>query len=120
MKLYKLFIVSILTISFTSCVQKSYNRTVAYQLDVKGIKNIKTVGLRGNNPLSWDSDYEMVLGKDSIYNAIVSLETGYLFTEVKFTINGEFELKDQPNRKIYFDTTKDTTFYKAKFNVIKK
>jgi putative oxidoreductase len=120
MKHYKL-IFAFLYIAFTcSCVQESHLRTVVFQLDVKGIKNIKTVGLRGENPLNWNSDYEMVIGKDSIYSATISGETGYLFTNVKFTINGEFELVDKPNRKVYFDTKKDTTFYKAIFNVAKE
>lgn len=120
MKQNKLIIILLITFSIINCVQKSYKRTVVFQLDVKGIKNIKTVGLRGNNPLNWNTDYEMILGKDSLYYATLSGETGYLFTEVKFTINGEFELIDQPNRRIYFDTKKDTTFYKAIFDVEKR
>lgn len=120
MKYCKLTI-AFLSIAFaSSCVQESHQRTVVFQLDVKGIKNIKTVGIRGNNPLNWNSDYEMVKGKDSMYSATISGETGYLFTNVKFTINGEFELVDKPNRKVYFDTKKDTTFYKAIFNVAKE
>lgn len=102
----------------TSCVQKSYKRTVIFNLDVKGIKNIKTVGIRGNDkPLSWDYDYAMTLGKDSIYTAAITGETGYKFTAVKFTINGDFELKEKDNRKVYFND-KDTVVYYAKFNVL--
>ena len=116
MKQFKLLILLLMIICINSCVQKSYKRTVVLQLDVKGNKNIKTVGLRGNNPLSWDSDYEMTLGNDSIYSATLSGETGYLFTEVKFTINGNFELQNKPNRRIEFDTKKDTTFVHFVFN----
>ena len=116
MKKYLLFTILFFTLTITSCVQKSYKRTVIFHLDVKGIKNIKKVGIRGNDkPLSWDYDYEMTLGKDSVYTTTVTGETGYKFTSVKFTINGDFELKEKDNRKIYFKD-KDTTVYKAKFN----
>lgn len=120
MKHYKLIFAFLYSLFASSCVQESHQRTVVFQLDVKGIKNIKTVGLRGEEPLNWNSDYEMVIGKDSTYTATISGETGYLFTNVKFTINGEFELVDKPNRKVYFDTTKDTTFYQAIYNVAKE
>ena len=105
-----------LIILMTSCVQKAYKRTVVFKLDVKGIKNIKKVGIRGkDNPLNWDHDYEMKIDKDSVYTAIISGETGYLYTEFKFTINDEFELQEKDNRRVYFQN-KDTTVYKAKFN----
>jgi putative oxidoreductase len=117
MKQFNFIITSLLVLLFYSCVQKSYKRTVVFKVDVKSLKNIKTVGLRGDNPLSWDKDYEMLIGKDSVYTVTISEETGYLFTEIKFTVNGEFELNEHPNRKVYFDTKKDTTFYQATFNV---
>lgn len=105
----------------SSCVQKTYKKTVVFSLDVSGIKNIKKVGIRGeNDPLNWNYDSEMiVLKKDSLYKAIISFETGYKFAEIKFTVNDDFELKDKDNRRITF-SDKDTTFYKAKFNELKK
>jgi len=113
-KIVLLFIV-LLTVS---CVQKSYKRTVVFTLDVSKIKNIKKVGIRGNDkPLSWDNDMEMdVLKKDSLYQITITGETGYKFTEVKFVVNDTFELQNKNNRKVYFDEKKDTTFYKATFN----
>ena len=66
-----------------------------FNLDVKGIKNIKKVGLRGEKPLGWNFYTEMKLGKDSIYSAIIDFESGYKFVQYKFTINEEFELKDK-------------------------
>lgn len=103
----------------TSCVQKTKKQTVAINLDIKGVRGIKNVGIRGvDKPLSWDNDYEMKIGKDSIYTAIIYLETGYKFTEIKFTINGDFELKDKPNRKIIFANNGKTN-YKATFNISK-
>jgi len=112
-----LFIV-LIGILTTSCVQKSYKRTVVFTLDVSTIKNIKKVGIRGNDrPLSWDTDTEMkALKKDSLYQIAITGETGYKFTEVKFVVNDTFELQNKENRRVYFDEKKDTTYYKAKFN----
>ena len=36
------------------------------------------------------------------------------------SFNGEFELKNQPNRKVYFHTKKDTTIFKAIFDVVQE
>ena len=101
----------------SSCVQKSYDQEVQLIVDVSGIPNIKTVGVRGENrPLSWDEDFEMKpIVKDSIYTATLKSKTGLLFTEIKFVVNGEFELKDKPNRRVIFDKSQKT-IYKAKFN----
>ncbi len=100
-----------------ACVQKSYKRTVVFLLNTAGIPNIQTVGLRGEgNPLSWDTDIEMQpIIKDSIYKATITTVTGYLYTDVKFTINGTLELKDAGNRKVVFSKG-DTTIYEAVFN----
>ena len=112
-----LFIILIALLT-ASCVQKSYKRTVVYTLDVSAIKNIKKVGIRGNDkPLSWDYDTEMKeIKKDSLYQISISGETGYKFTEVKFVVNDTFELQHKDNRRVYFDIQKDTTHYHAKFN----
>lgn len=56
--------------------------------------------------------------KDTLYTTTFSLVTGYKFTEVKFSVNGQFELKEKDNRKIMF-SDKDTTFYEAGFDVTK-
>ena len=54
--------------------------------------------------------------KDSFYQAIMTTKTGYLFAEIKCTVNGNFELQDQPNRRIEFDIQKDTTYVSFVFN----
>lgn len=107
----------LLSLLFTSCVQKSYKRTVVFSLDVSEIKEVKKVGIRGNDkPLSWDYDTEMKFSpKDSLYKVTASFETGYKFTEVKFVINDNFEFQNEDNRRVIF-SEKDTTFFKAKFN----
>lgn len=102
----------------TACVQKSYKRVVVVTLDVSKVKNIQSVGIRGEGkPLSWESDYPMqAIVKDSLYQAIINAETGYLFAEGKCTVNGNFELEDKPNRRIIFDTKKDTTYVNLVFD----
>jgi len=110
-----LFVILIFTIG--SCVQKSYQRTVKLTLDVSALDSIKTVGVRGKGgPLSWDTDFPMSeIYKDSLYQTVISAETGYLFTEIKFTVNNQFEFENKPNRIVNFDKG-DTTFYHAVFN----
>jgi hypothetical protein len=102
---------------FISCVQKTYKKTVVLELNTAGVQNINTVGVRGNDkPLNWDKDFEMTaVKKDSLYTVSFTGFTGYKFTEIKFVINGEFELKEEKNRRIIF-ADGDTTVYKATFN----
>ncbi len=111
---------SILTIlkTFSSCVQKTYDRKVRFLVDVNQMAPIKSCGLRvSNNPLSWDQDLEMKpIVKDSLYSVAVTFNTGYLGCEVKFVVNGQFELQNQDNRRFAFDIEKDTTFYSAVFD----
>ena len=99
-----------------SCVQKASDKTVVYLLDVSGHPNVQQAGLRGRDkPLSWDYDLPLTLvKKDSLYRAVVTTHTGYKATEVKFTLNGEFELKEKDNRRVTFGPG-DTTVYRVKF-----
>jgi len=120
MKKYSITLVGLLLLSLAGCVQKSYKKTVIVTLAVPGIKDIKSAGVRGEGkPLSWDYDFEMKpIVKDSLYTATVTAVTGYKFAEIKFTVNGEFELKGQANRRVLF-SDKDTTYYTAVFNANK-
>ncbi len=106
-----------LCLILTSCVQKTYKKTVVFTLDATKFKTVKKVGIRGKDkPLSWDYDTEMKFStKDSLYKVTTTFETGYKFTEVKFVVNDTFEFQNEDNRKIIF-SKKDTTFFKAKFN----
>lgn len=116
----KYFISLILVTILWSCVQKTYEKTVVYTLEINGKKNIKTVGIRGNDkPLNWDNDYQLkTIKQDSLYQAIITYKTGYKFTEAKFVVDGEFELQNEPNRRIQFTDT-DNTYYKATYNNLK-
>ncbi|WP_293873869.1 hypothetical protein [Flavobacterium sp.] len=113
-----LFILIALLILANACVQKAYQRVVVVTLDVSKVKNIKTVGIRGNGkPLNWENDYPMKeVIKDSLYKAVIVTQTGYLFAEGKCIVNGNFELQNKPNRKVVFDTKKDTTYVNFVFD----
>ena len=117
MNTLKNILLIIVTCSFASCVQKSYERNVKITLDVSGVDDVKTVGIRGSGkPLSWNKDFPMQeLVKDSLYTAVVSTITGYTFGEFKFTVNGVFELAEKENRRVYF-SEKDTTYFNAVFD----
>ncbi|MCF6128284.1 hypothetical protein L1S35_01265 [Flavobacterium sp. AS60] len=71
---------TMLLILMTGCVQKSYKRLVVVTLDVSKVKDVQSVGIRGEGkPLSWESDYPMQeVVKDSLYKAIITINTGYL------------------------------------------
>jgi hypothetical protein len=120
MKNSAFFIICTLALFLTSCVQKSYNKTVTFTVDVSAIKNIKKVEIKGREkPLNWRKGIEMTAIKpDSLYTATVTFLTGYKFTEVKFVVNDEFELKDKDNRKVVYSNS-DTTKYNAVFDVTK-
>jgi hypothetical protein len=87
-------------------------------LTIPDKKNIEQVGIRGNgNPLNWEQDYPMTaLIKDSVYTASFQTRTAFQYTEIKFTVNGEWELAEQPNRKVYYESNRDTVFIQAVFN----
>jgi hypothetical protein len=91
---------------------------VVITLDVSKVKDVQSVGIRGNGkPLSWETDYPMQeIVKDSLYKAIINTDTGYLFAEGKCTVNGNFEMPNKPNRRIVFDTKKDTTYVNLVFD----
>lgn len=113
----KLSIICAILLAATGCVQSTRTRVAVLTLDVSGMGPIKSVGVRGEgNPLSWREDYPMsVMVKDSLYTVTLTGQTPYDFTEIKFTVNGQFELEGKDNRRLVF--TGDTTYYSAKFNI---
>jgi hypothetical protein len=117
MKFYSFLTLVIVVLLFSHCVQKSYPKTVVFTLTLKDKKDVSSVGIRGNGkPLSWEEDYLMTeLIKDSVYTASITTVTGYAWGEVKFTVNGEFELKNQENRRITLKEN-DTVRYNAVFD----
>lgn len=107
-----------LTGACAACVQPAYDRTVVYDLDVSARRGVHTVGVRGgDSPLSWGRDSMMTaVVPDSFYRVVITYHTGYLKTEVKFTIDGTFELEKSDNRRVEFKMNGDTTFYRARFD----
>jgi putative oxidoreductase len=109
----------------TGCVQKAYDRTVIFRVDVSRVPDVQSVGVRGaNQPLSWDKDTPMVPVPDSagLYTATVTAHTGGLMTEVKFVVNGTFEFstaQNQENRRVSLPRTTtggDTLVYRAVYD----
>ncbi|RSK41111.1 hypothetical protein [Hymenobacter perfusus] len=119
MKTLSLLLLIFGSLLLPGCVQPAHDKTVVYLLDVRGLPDVRQVGIRGRDkPLSWGQDLQLKpTGPDStLYRAVVTTHTGYLITEVKFTVNGEFEFQDADNRRIQFGPG-DTTTYRARFNV---
>ena len=108
---------AVIILALTGCVQKTYKKTVICNLNVAAVKNIKTVGVRGEGkPLSWGIDLPLKeVVKDSLYTITLPVKTGYKFIELKFTVNESFELENENNRRILFSDG-DTTVYNAVFN----
>ena len=108
----------IITLLACSCVQKTYKKTVVYQLLTPNDTAITKVSVKGSDkPLSWQQDSVLTaVVKDSLYTVTITTTTGYKFTEVKFLVNGVFELQNQNNRRVVF-ADGDTTYYRAVFNV---
>ena len=99
-----------------ACVQPAFDRTVVYELQIAGVPDVRSVAVRGDDaPLSWKKDLLLTRATDdSVYRATVTYRTGRLKTEVKFVVNGIFELQELPNRRVAF--TGDTTRYRALFD----
>jgi hypothetical protein len=107
----------ILLSALFGCVQPSYEKTVVVTLTVPGIKGIETVGVRGEgNPLNWRKDFPLTaVVPDSLYTATITGRTAYDFIDIKFTVNGHFELEGKENRRVVFNKS-DTTYYHAVFD----
>ncbi len=118
MKKYILIIAVVF--GLTSCVQKTHKRIVTVFVDVSKVKNIQTVGIRGaDKPMSWNEDLVMeVVKKDSLYKKTFVINAGRMCTELKFTVNGNFEPSLQDNRKVFYNQS-GTTVLKAVFDEMK-
>jgi len=117
----KILFLIISCLLLVSCVQKAYKQTVIYTVKVPDSNSITSVGVRGDNkPLSWDQDTQLSkIDGYNLYQVKITYITGYKFAEVKFTINGEYELQNMPNRKVEFNDS-GITYYNAVFNQEKK
>ncbi|WP_298516405.1 hypothetical protein [uncultured Kordia sp.] len=114
-------LVLLFLVSITSCVQETYLKTVTVKLDMNGVSTTENVGVKGNftNP-SWkqvipltDDDH------DGIFEATLSQKTAVNAIQFKFVNQGQYELKDQPNRTLEFKYKPETITYEAIFDVPK-
>jgi len=118
MKYLKLIFFLLGILFLGGCVQKAHLKTVFITLTIHTHKNIGKVGIRGNgNPLSWETDYPMErVIKDSVYKANFKTMTAFKFTEMKFTVDGIWELQNKPNRQVHYQDNMDTVFIHAVYD----
>ncbi len=111
------------TLLFTiSCVQPTKKQRVEFTVDARELSDVNTISVRGSvPPLSWNQNYELEDNNhDSIYTGTIVFDIPYNFVEIKFVKNeNQFELNNQPNRKVVFDESQNTHF-NAKFDVLKQ
>lgn len=119
MKTYiKIIAIAAITL-FASCVQKEHMKTVTFSVDMNGIENVGSVGIKGDFtdqawrqtiPLSDDDG-------DGIYEITFNRETAAYGIEFKFVLNEkETELQGQENRELVFEYKPETLVYQTKFN----
>lgn len=117
--MYKVFfLAATIALGTAACVQKAQKKVVVVKLSLPQATSGAKVGIRGSgNPLSWENDLELTPTiADSVFTATFVCNTAYNSYEIKFTVNGEMELNDKPNRVLTFATKSDTSFYTAIFN----
>ncbi|MCU0443199.1 MAG: hypothetical protein MUE96_12440 [Bacteroidia bacterium] len=116
MKIKYIYIALSVVLLSIGCVQPTRKVVVKVILRTTGLGTVQTAGLRGSDkPLSWTNDFALTPVKtDTLYEGHFTLVTGYTFTEVKFTLNGQFEAFES-NRRIVL-SNQDTTVYEAVFN----
>lgn len=114
--IYLTALVVILMMTINACVQKTYKRTVIFQVDTRKEADVQSLSVRGQMPpLNWNDNVDLSdADEDSIYTGEITFDTPYDFVELKFVKNGNsFELNDRPNRHVYFDGKE-----RIEFNVV--
>tara|TARA_R110002072_G_scaffold254433_13_gene413348 strand:+ start:2020 stop:2406 length:387 start_codon:yes stop_codon:yes gene_type:complete len=109
----------VLVIILCSCVQKEHKKTVTFFVNMNGIENVKSVGIRGDFlPNKWKKTVPMTdENNDGIYEITFSEETATYGIEFKFVKNNiEFELQGEDNRELVFEYNPETIKYIAIFN----
>lgn len=107
-----------LTVLISSCVQRTKKQKVDFFVDARDIKNVNSIGVRGSTPpLNWNQNFELKDdNNDSIYTGTIVFDIPYDFVELKLVKNeDQFELNNQPNRRLIFDKSGDTK-YQLKFD----
>lgn len=101
------------------CVQKEHQKTITFNLDMRGLENPTNVGVRGNFTIKpWrETVFLTDDDNDGIYTISLSRETAGYGIEFKF-VNKEniYELVGKDNREIVFEYKPETIVYSTKFN----
>ena len=118
MKTIKQLLVILIATSTMSCVQETHLKTFYFKVDMKGVSNINNPGIRGQfTSPAWETVIPLTdANNDSIYEAKVEFTAAQYDIKFKFVNNGEYELKDLPNRSIKFEYDPETFEYKAQFD----
>jgi hypothetical protein len=105
---YKIWSMATLILFFASCVQPTHRYEVEFELMIPMGTAVESVSIHGQDyPLSWEKEMPLTRkAGDSVYTVKVPFQTGYLYTEYKYKLNGEYELKEQENRRIVFQEDK--------------
>jgi hypothetical protein len=122
MKLFKQLILIFLIYSLTGCVQDAHPKIITVKVDMTGVETASKVGIRGEDPLSWDeTTYLNDADGDGIYEDTFEVYTANQNVEFKFvTSDNQFELQDQNNRSLTFEYKPETIIYKAVFDNLDK
>lgn len=122
MKYLKAVFIIISAFALNNCVQKVQPKSITVKVDMSEIKNVKNVGLRGVNPLSWhETTFLSDNNSDGIYEGTFDIYTANYDVEFKFVKNtDEFELKGQNNRSLTFEYKPETIIYEVVFDNIKQ
>ena len=106
-------------VTLTSCVQEEHEKSVTLSVDMNGIENFDSIGIRGDFlPNRWRETVPMTDdNNDGIYEITFTEKTAVYGIEFKFVKNNnEFELQDQGNRELVFEYKPETIEYYAVFN----
>jgi|GEM_PF-2217985 len=102
-----------------SCVQQTHLKTVTFEVDLNGMKNISAVGLRGNfTSPPWEVTLPLT-DKDNngIFELTLSKSTAQNEVAFKFVDQDDrFESDCQPNRVITFEYRPETITYSTTFD----
>jgi hypothetical protein len=104
---------------FTSCVQEEHEKTITFLVDMNGIDNVGSVGIRGDfTDQQWRETVPLTdEDGDGIYTATLTQKTAIYGIEFKFVNQGfDYELKGEPNRELVFEYKPETIEYIATFN----
>ncbi len=114
----KLIVIAVIAL-FASCVQKEHMKTVTFSVDMNGIENIESVGIKGGfTDQPWRQTIPLLdEDGDGIYEITFNRETAAYGIEFKFVKNdNQIELEGQENRELVFEYKPETIQYQTKYN----